>query len=206
MLIAGAGGHAKELLGVFCELNIEKETVFFDNVTDTISVFENFKVIKLTQELVFHFQTNPHFVIGVGNPFDRSAIMKFCIENGGVLKNIISPNAKIGKFEVHLGDGLNVMSGVTISQNVRIGQGTLINLNASIHHDCVVGEFCEISPGAQLLGRVSIGNFTSIGAGAILLPDVVVGNNVIVGAGSVVTKNIPDNTKVIGVPAKIIAY
>jgi maltose O-acetyltransferase len=33
----------------------------------------------------------------------------------------------------------------------------------------------------------------------------VIGKNVIIGAGSVVTKNIPDNTLVIGVPGKIIS-
>lgn len=204
MLIAGAGGHAKELLGVFCELNFENEAVFFDNITDTITVFEKFKVIKSNKELVFHFQNKPQFVIGVGNPLDRRVIMKLCLDNGGILKSIISPSAKIGKYEVYLGNGLNIMSGVSISQNVRIGQGTLINLNVSVHHDCVIGEFCEISPSAQLLGRVTIGNDTSIGAGAIILPNVIIGNNVIVGAGSVVTKNIPDNTKVVGIPAKII--
>lgn len=204
MLIAGAGGHAKELLGVFCELNSENEIVFFDNVTNTISVFGKFTVLKTVQELKTHFTYNPNFIIGIGNPKDRRTIAKLCIDCGGVLKSAISPSSSIGKYEVHLGDGLNIMSGVKITQNVKIGRGTLINLNASIHHDCVVGEFCEISPSAQLLGRVTIGNDTSIGAGAIILPDVSIGNNVIVGAGSVVTKNIPDNTKVVGIPAKII--
>lgn len=43
-----------------------------------------------------------------------------------------------------------------------------------------------------------------LGAGVTVLPGVVVGENAIVGAGSVVTKNVPDNTIVAGVPAKII--
>ena len=205
MLIAGAGGHAKEVLGIVADVYNHDDIVFFDDYTTIEILFGKFRVIKKVTDLKNHFCINPEFVIGVGNPLDRRAIMKLCIDNGGVLKSIISPSAKIGKYEVYLSNGLNIMSGVTISQNVRIGQGTLINLNASIHHDCVVGEFCEISPSAQLLGRVSIGNDTSIGAGAIILPDVIIGNNVMVGAGSVVTKDIPDNTKVVGVPAKIIA-
>jgi sugar O-acyltransferase (sialic acid O-acetyltransferase NeuD family) len=178
--------------------------VFFDNVTSTISVFDKFTVIKTVQELKLHFTSNPNFIIGIGNPKNRRTIAKLCIDCGGVLTSVISPSASIGKYEVHLDVGLNIMSGVKISQNVKIGRGTLVNLNASIHHECVVGEFCEISPNAQLLGKVTIGNDSSIGAGAILLPDVTIGNNVIVGAGSVVTKNVPDNTKVVGIPAKII--
>lgn len=34
--------------------------------------------------------------------------------------------------------------------------------------------------------------------------DLNIGNNVIIGAGSMVTKNIPDNSVVVGVPAKYI--
>lgn len=43
-----------------------------------------------------------------------------------------------------------------------------------------------------------------IGAGAIILPGVTVGENAIVAAGAVVTKDVPDNTIVAGVPAKIV--
>lgn len=43
-----------------------------------------------------------------------------------------------------------------------------------------------------------------IGAGAIILPGVTVGENSIVGAGSVVTKDVPDNTIVVGNPAKVV--
>ncbi|MDE7077446.1 MAG: sugar O-acetyltransferase, partial [Alistipes sp.] len=43
-----------------------------------------------------------------------------------------------------------------------------------------------------------------IGAGAMILPGVTVGENAIVAAGAVVTKDVPDNTVVAGVPAKIL--
>ena len=39
-------------------------------------------------------------------------------------------------------------------------------------------------------------------AGSIILPNIKIGKNVIVGAGSVVLKDIPDNLKVAGSPAK----
>jgi acetyltransferase-like isoleucine patch superfamily enzyme len=43
-----------------------------------------------------------------------------------------------------------------------------------------------------------------IGTGAIILPGVTVGRESVVGAGAVVTKNVPDKTLVVGVPAKVI--
>lgn len=41
-----------------------------------------------------------------------------------------------------------------------------------------------------------------IGGNVTILPGVTIGNNVVVAAGAVVTKDIPDNTLVVGVPAK----
>ncbi|MEX2804185.1 DapH/DapD/GlmU-related protein [Streptococcus sp. H31] len=43
-----------------------------------------------------------------------------------------------------------------------------------------------------------------IGAGATVLPGVTIGENAIVAAGSIVSKDVPDNTIVAGVPAKVI--
>ncbi|MBK7609142.1 MAG: hypothetical protein KA109_15705 [Saprospiraceae bacterium] len=43
-----------------------------------------------------------------------------------------------------------------------------------------------------------------IGANATILPGLVIGENSVVAAGAVVTKDVPPNTIVAGVPAKII--
>ena len=58
--------------------------------------------------------------------------------------------------------------------------------------------------GYTLIGKVSIGNDCFVGAGSTILPGVHIGNNVIIGAGSVVTKSIPDDSVVVGNPAKVI--
>ena len=60
------------------------------------------------------------------------------------------------------------------------------------------------SLGYSRVGRVTIGDHVFVGAGAIVLPGVTIGNNVIVGAGAVVAKDIPDDSVVVGNPAKII--
>lgn len=43
-----------------------------------------------------------------------------------------------------------------------------------------------------------------LGSGATVLPGVTIGENAIVAAGAVVTKDVPDNTVVGGIPAKVI--
>lgn len=59
--------------------------------------------------------------------------------------------------------------------------------------------------GYSKIGKVVIGSNVFVGAKCIILPNTVIGNNVVIGAGSVVTGNIPDNTLVIGNPAKVIS-
>lgn len=50
----------------------------------------------------------------------------------------------------------------------------------------------------------TIGDNVSIGANVVIIGDVIIGNNVTIGAGSVVIKDVPNNTIVVGNPARII--
>ena len=53
-------------------------------------------------------------------------------------------------------------------------------------------------------GKIHIKRNAWIGAGATILQGVTIGENSIVAAGSVVTMDVPDNTIVGGIPAKVI--
>lgn len=53
-------------------------------------------------------------------------------------------------------------------------------------------------------GYTFVGDNVFIGNRSIIMPGVTIGDNVIIGAGSIVTKNIPSNSVVAGIPAKII--
>lgn len=55
-----------------------------------------------------------------------------------------------------------------------------------------------------MLNPISIDENSFIGARSSILPGTVIGKNVIVGACSVVKGNIPDNSIVVGNPAKVI--
>lgn len=53
-------------------------------------------------------------------------------------------------------------------------------------------------------GKIVIGNNVNIGWDSIIMPGVSIGNNCIIGAGAIVTKDIPDNSVVVGVPGRVI--
>ena len=56
----------------------------------------------------------------------------------------------------------------------------------------------------DLFGRIVVGNNVHIGTNAIIMPNVTIGNNCIIGCGAIVTKDIPDNSIAVGVPARVI--
>ena len=205
MLITGAKGHALEVLDILLQNNPAESIYFFDNISDSFnlkSVSTN-RIIRKNEELGPHFITNKSFVLGTGNPAARKFLASLCAGYGGKLESVISATAIISKLNVTLGEGLNIMHGVIIHPEASIGKGTLLNCRSIVHHECVVGEFCEICPGAILAGNVTIGNGTTIGTGAVILPKITIGANAFVAAGAVVTENVPDNTLVAGVPARI---
>lgn len=167
-------------------------------------MFEKLPIIKTLNDVHKHFNNYPEFVLGIGNPILRKLIADKLISQGGRMVSIIANSACIGHYDVHLGDGLNVMCSTMISNCVLVRTGTLINAFVSIYHDVTIGKYCEVSPHAALLSGCFIGDYSSIDSNSTVLPNIRIGNNTVVGAGSVVTKDIPENFLAMGIPAEII--
>ncbi len=92
-------------------------------------------------------------------------------------------------FLVSLGDDVTVTSGVKF-----------------ITHDgstCLVKD--QNGKRYQRFAPIQVGSHVFIGVNTIIMPGVNIGSNVVIGAGSVVTKDIPDNSVAIGVPAKVVS-
>lgn len=205
MVIAGARGLAKEVLEIFAQHNSLHTLFFFDNVSSEVpaKLFERFPVLRSIEEArkVFEDTGDRTFTLGLGDPVMRYSLYKLLSSAGGVLTSAVSADARIGSFGNFIGRGCTILSGVVITNGVHIGDGCLINPHCSISHDARVGEFAELSPGARITGHCAVGSYSHIGTNAVLLPKVKIGQNVVVGAGAVVTRDVPDNTLVVGVPA-----
>jgi len=201
MIIAGAGGHAIELLDILISEGLTQNLFFYDDTTERNELL-SYPVLKTPEEVANHFRTDPGFLLGTGNPNVRWMFYSKFLALGGKHQSIKGKGLAFSHFTQS--NEADIFNLCFIGANTRIGKGTLINTGAQIHHDVQVGEFAEINPGAVLLGACQIGDFTSIGANAMVLPKVKVGTNVIVGAGSVVNHDIPDGVTVVGVPGRII--
>lgn len=208
MIIVGAKGFAKEVLEIFHLKKKLDNICFYDdiNTQDVDYVFNKFPILRSEEEVSIYFKrkNSNKYTIAIGNPHRRYLIFKKFQSLGGQFSSVISPQARIGNYDISIGIGSNILSNAIISNSATIGKGCLIYYNAIITHDCKLGSFVELSPGATLLGRSKIGDYSQIGSNATILPDIKIGKNVLIGAGAVVTSNIPDNSVAVGIPAKII--
>lgn len=88
---------------------------------------------------------------------------------------------------------------ITIGNNVHITNGVRF-----ITHDGGTLLFRDQVPDLEITKPIKIGNDVYIGNNVLILPGVTVGNKVVIGAGAVVTRDIPDNSVAVGVPARVI--
>lgn len=140
------------------------------------------------------------------------------------IPHLISPTASIGK-------NVRIWNYAYIGPNTKIGENTKIGSLAHVDYNVVIGNDCKIEGLAYIAPMSRIGNDVFIGPSACLTNDpyppsgrmvgvvvedgavvcarsvikagVLVGKNSVVGMGSVVTKDVPRDSVVIGVPARV---
>ncbi|PPR34717.1 MAG: Serine acetyltransferase [Alphaproteobacteria bacterium MarineAlpha6_Bin4] len=106
------------------------------------------------------------------------------------------------------------LTGVEIHPAVSIGKNLFIDhgMGIVIGETTIIGDNVSIYQGVTLGGTKSvkkkrhptINDNVVIGAGAKILGPINIGKNSKIGANSVVIKDVPSNTTVIGIPARII--
>ncbi|MCM8792578.1 MAG: serine O-acetyltransferase [Candidatus Omnitrophica bacterium] len=105
------------------------------------------------------------------------------------------------------------LTGIEIHPGAKIGRGVFIDhgMGVVIGETTIVGDNVLIYQGVTLGGtglekgkrHPTVGNNVVIGAGAKILGNITIGENSYIGANAVVIKDVPANSTVVGVPARL---
>ncbi|HEY5376731.1 MAG TPA: DapH/DapD/GlmU-related protein [Polyangiaceae bacterium] len=120
----------------------------------------------------------PLRITGSGNPCQDFSIGTYTLISGALHADIGAP--------------------IRIGDNVRIGHDVSL---LTVDHE--VGPE-EMRAGTRKFGPIEIGNGAWLASRVVVLPGVRIGAGAVVGAGSVVTRDVPANTLVVGVPARVV--
>jgi UDP-3-O-[3-hydroxymyristoyl] glucosamine N-acyltransferase len=121
------------------------------------------------------------------------------------------PDKKTNFRYPHIGlvlieDHCEIGSGATIDRgsmsNTIIGKNTFLDNQIHIAHNNKIGSNCIIAGQVGFAGSSILGNHVIIGGQAGISGHIKIGNNVQIAGGSGVIKDIQDNSKVMGYPAK----
>lgn len=157
----------------------------FDN---TISIGKG-SVLGPHATIYYNVSIGEHTLIGDNASIrELSTVGNYCI---------IARNVTVN-YNAHIGNYTKIMDGTHITGNCKIGNHVFIGMLVSTSNDNSLGvnqyiEEEEIGP--------TIEDHAMIGEGVSILPRLKIGKGAIVGAGSVVTKEVKEETVVMGVPA-----
>jgi acetyltransferase EpsM len=133
----------------------------------------------------------------------RSRFVEQAARKGLTFVTLMHPTATVSKRS-DVGEGCILGAASVVGAHSALGSHVIVNRGALIGHHTTIGRFSSIQPGANIAGACSVGEAAYIGMGAIILDHITIGSHTVVGAGAVVTRDVPDHTQVMGIPARVV--
>ena len=204
IIVIGAGGHAKVVIDALL-----REGRDIIGITDADPARNGDKLLGVPiigdDAMLDNYKSSAiDLALGIGSVQAKSPRQKIFADFKALrfdFATVIHPSAIIG-HEVNIGEGAQILPGAIINSGTNIRIGSIVNTGACVDHDCDIGEFAHIAPGATLSGNIKIGDGAHVGTGASIIQGISVGAHALVAAGATVVRDVNDNERVAGVPAK----
>lgn len=208
VVIIGAGGFAREVLDMIDAINAESPQYemlgyIVDAQYGAPGTLVNDKPILGGFDWLESHSGEVFVTCGVGPTHHRYHLVQRAQAVGCQFFSLIHPTARLTRW-IQIGEGVVITAGCILTNRIHIGNHVHLNLDCTIGHDVTIEDFVTLSPGVHVSGNVRLSEGCNVGTGANLIEKIQIGKWATIGAGSTVVKDVPANTTVVGVPARVI--
>lgn len=116
---------------------------------------------------------------------------------------VLHPRSSISSL-AKIGRNVLAMAGVVVTSNAVIGSHVCILPNSVIHHDVMVGDWTLVGSNVTIAGNTTVAENCYIGSGSSIMNGLKVGSRALIGIGTNVIKDVAEDNRVVGNPARSI--
>lgn len=211
LIILGGSGIGMIAASIAQDLGYFEAVGFLNDVIEVGAEIGNYKKIKVigkTEDLdKFLKLKNTYFFIAyVGLQNEKQTYKK--IETLNIpperYATLIHPTAIIPKGFCDTGNGVLFAPLSQLSTDTTISDNCILLPNSFVGHNSFLDRFAHIATNSVVGANVHVGKAVHIGSNATIREKVNIGDYSLIGVGSVVLNDIPENSVVVGNPAKIL--
>ncbi|HIP34127.1 MAG TPA: hypothetical protein EYG89_05335 [Bacteroidia bacterium] len=211
LVILGGSGIGMIAASIANDLGYYQVLGFLNDVIKTgtlIGKFNKIPVIGTTNDIEKHLlDKDTYFFIGyVGMQNEKQVyekITSFKIPSNR-FATLIHPSAIIPKGFCSIGNGVMMAPLSQLSPDTTVEDNCILLPNSFLGHDSIMKQFSHIATNGVVGANVIIGKAVHIGSNATIREKVTIGDFSLIGASSMVLKDVPENTIIIGNPARIL--
>jgi len=180
----------------------------FVPIGEKVGKYKGYKVIGKSEDVKKYLEDEDiYFFIGyVGMKNEKEVFEKILSLEIPRTKfaTLIHPTAIIPKGFCSIGNGVLMAPLSQLSPDTKIEDNCILLANSFLGHDSIMQRFSHITSNSVIGGNVTIGRGAHIGTNATIRENVNIGDFALVGSGAVVLDNVPENSIVVGNPAKVL--
>ena len=197
VLVFGAGGHGKAVISLLRASGYRVGAVLDEDPNKWGQELLGAPVMGFDSAVIR--RPNPRGILAIGDNAARRAVATRFDHIDWI--TLVYPHSYVTPT-ARLGAGTVIFPAAVIGTDVQVGKHVIVSSQCTVGHDTCIGDYAHVAAGAQIAGGVFLGTGAFLAVGSIVVPGIRIGDWATVGAGGVVVRDLPEHSKVLGMPTR----